>query len=441
MITLDPLTVAGAAAVVLGVGVPIGVAVGRRISDPASLCCVAGPLRGRTIDVVRAVRIGRGPDCDLRTADAATSRLHAEVTPTSEGVHLRDLGSGDGVWSDGRRVFDMILRPGAQFQVGANVFALLARAQPWPAPREHRLSADGESAVVSRALVIESLMHTGARFTTMRARDDHGNSVAVKYLHDRREAVRARLAVHLDAAKMRGSTHPALVGVRGGNAAAPQPYLVEELVDGASLRTRRVGAMSRAEVRDALARLCDVIEDLHAFGVCHGALDDGDILFAADGCVRLLGVGAASIFDAAPNHPEDDVAALADLGDALLGMPARCARARSVAELRRRWGVERHSTQKLRPTDAFRPLRLRVRDTAAVVPVTSNPFVLGRALNPADRRLSRRHAELNFVNNMWIVRTRRGAPVVRNGVVLAADATVAIGDELTLGETALVISE
>ena len=164
-------------------------------------------------------------------------------------------------------------------------------------------------------------------------------------------------------------------------------------------------------------------------------------LFAADGCVRLLGVGTASVFDAASNHPEDDVAALADLGDALLGMPARCARARSVAELRRRWGVERHTAQKLQPTDAFRPLRLRVRDTAAVVPVTSNPFVLGRALNPADRRLSRRHAELSFVNNMWIVRTRRGAPVVRNGVVLAADASVAIGDELTLGETALVISE
>ena len=441
MISLDPLTVAGAAAVVLGVGVPIGIAVGRRISEPATLCCIAGPLRGRTIDVVRAVRIGRGPDCDLRTVDAATSRLHAEVAPTADGLHLRDLGSGDGVWSDGRRIFETILQPGGQFQVGTNVFALLMRAQPWPAPREHRLLAGGDVPIHTREFAIESLMHTGARFTTMRARDDHGALVAVKYLHDRRDAVRARLVVHLDAAKMRTAMHPALVGVRGGNAAAPQPYLIEELVDGASLRTRRGAAMSRAEARDALARLCDVVEDLHGFGVCHGALDDGDVLFAADGSIRLLGVGTASVFDAVPNHPEDDVAALADLGNALLGMPARCARARSVAELRRRWGVERHTAQKLQPTDVFRPLRLRVRDTAAVVSVTSNPFVLGRALNPADRRLSRRHAELSFVNNMWIVRTRRGAPVIRNGVVLAADASVAIGDELTLGETALVISE
>lgn len=60
----------------------------------------------------RAVRIGRKPGNDLVLADEKTSGSHAEIVPEGEGCILRDLGSTNGTFLDGKRVTELLLTPG-----------------------------------------------------------------------------------------------------------------------------------------------------------------------------------------------------------------------------------------------------------------------------------------------------------------------------------------
>jgi pSer/pThr/pTyr-binding forkhead associated (FHA) protein len=48
--------------------------------------------------------LGRSRDCDIVLTDANVSRRHAEITPTTDGWSISDLGSTNGVTVDGRRV-------------------------------------------------------------------------------------------------------------------------------------------------------------------------------------------------------------------------------------------------------------------------------------------------------------------------------------------------
>jgi hypothetical protein len=41
--------------------------------------------------------LGRIPACDIVLSDMSVSRKHAEIFPTSDGFHIRDLGSSNGV--------------------------------------------------------------------------------------------------------------------------------------------------------------------------------------------------------------------------------------------------------------------------------------------------------------------------------------------------------
>lgn len=75
-----------------------------------------GPV-GRAYDLSATAIVGRSPSSDivLRTgghSDQNTvARRHAAVTVEGEGVRIRDLGSTNGTWLDGRRVAEGILLP------------------------------------------------------------------------------------------------------------------------------------------------------------------------------------------------------------------------------------------------------------------------------------------------------------------------------------------
>jgi len=59
---------------------------------------VTGPDKGLTLEIVgTSARIGTALDNDLVLTDATVSRRHCEVVPTSNGVHIRDEGSTNGV--------------------------------------------------------------------------------------------------------------------------------------------------------------------------------------------------------------------------------------------------------------------------------------------------------------------------------------------------------
>ena len=62
--------------------------------------------------------LGRSPGCQLVFADDTVSRRHAELRMTEGRWMLRDLGSANGTWVNGRRVMEAEVAPGDEVQLG-----------------------------------------------------------------------------------------------------------------------------------------------------------------------------------------------------------------------------------------------------------------------------------------------------------------------------------
>jgi len=76
---------------------------------PAGL--LAGAAGGRLV-------LGRSPGCELVFADDTVSRRHAELRCDEGRWMLRDLGSSNGTWVNGRRVMEAEVAPGDEVQLG-----------------------------------------------------------------------------------------------------------------------------------------------------------------------------------------------------------------------------------------------------------------------------------------------------------------------------------
>ncbi len=82
------------------------------------------PLRGaRTV-------LGRADECDLRIPTRDVSRRHCEIEIGSAGAIVRDLGSSNGTYVNGRRVAEAALNPGDRLTVGPVVFVLQIDGRP-----------------------------------------------------------------------------------------------------------------------------------------------------------------------------------------------------------------------------------------------------------------------------------------------------------------------
>ena len=76
---------------------------------PAGL--LAGAVGGRLM-------LGRSSDCQLVFGDDTVSRRHAELRLVEGRWMLRDLGSSNGTWVNGRRVMEAEVAPGDYVQLG-----------------------------------------------------------------------------------------------------------------------------------------------------------------------------------------------------------------------------------------------------------------------------------------------------------------------------------
>jgi hypothetical protein len=70
--------------------------------------------------------LGRDPACDVVLNDSKCSRRHAVVEDGPEGLVVRDAGSANGVYLNGRRVEKEHLRPGDVLRLGDVQLTLLA---------------------------------------------------------------------------------------------------------------------------------------------------------------------------------------------------------------------------------------------------------------------------------------------------------------------------
>ena len=89
----------------------------------STLVGVQGYLAGHRFPITdRPLSLGRGPTNDVVLADTAASRIHAEVRHNKSGVVLKDLGSGNGTYVNGKRVTTYRLRSGDMIGIGEEVF-------------------------------------------------------------------------------------------------------------------------------------------------------------------------------------------------------------------------------------------------------------------------------------------------------------------------------
>lgn len=87
----------------------------------ATLLIVNGPSRGTRFEVDdenRHVIIGRSVGTNIRVDDSEMSRRHAEVTCQSGRFHIRDLGSANGTFVNGRKLAETVLQHGDTIRLG-----------------------------------------------------------------------------------------------------------------------------------------------------------------------------------------------------------------------------------------------------------------------------------------------------------------------------------
>jgi pSer/pThr/pTyr-binding forkhead associated (FHA) protein len=87
----------------------------------ATLIGVTGPLTGQRIALAGALTIGKGPDnAVVVPGDGAVSTRHCQIGIERGQVVLRDLGSTNGTWVNGRRIAEPVqLRDGDLVRLGA----------------------------------------------------------------------------------------------------------------------------------------------------------------------------------------------------------------------------------------------------------------------------------------------------------------------------------
>lgn len=81
-------------------------------------------LDGVDVPLGRSLRIGRGSGCDLVLADDSVSRRHAEIALRGGICAVRDLGSCNGTYVNGRPITRARLRRGDELQLGETVLRL-----------------------------------------------------------------------------------------------------------------------------------------------------------------------------------------------------------------------------------------------------------------------------------------------------------------------------
>ena len=74
--------------------------------------------------------IGRRKNCDFRIPLESVSRRHCQLSYQEEGLRVRDLGSRNGTFINGKKVEEQTVAPGDFLQIGPVTFAFQIDGEP-----------------------------------------------------------------------------------------------------------------------------------------------------------------------------------------------------------------------------------------------------------------------------------------------------------------------
>jgi DNA-binding NtrC family response regulator len=91
---------------------------------------VRGPDAGSHVDFAgQTLKIGTAEDNGLVLTDDSVSRAHCELEPVASGMRVRDVGSTNGVFAGGARLYDAVLPLHSRLLLGDTELALSALAE------------------------------------------------------------------------------------------------------------------------------------------------------------------------------------------------------------------------------------------------------------------------------------------------------------------------
>jgi transcriptional regulator with GAF, ATPase, and Fis domain len=106
---------------------------GRRsktVRDMAFLYAIAGPLQGAVFQLhTEEVGVGRQASNQMCVGDPSVSRQHCLIQPSDSGFQIRDLGSNNGTFINGKRVEECALEDGDKIRIGDTVFRFSYREE------------------------------------------------------------------------------------------------------------------------------------------------------------------------------------------------------------------------------------------------------------------------------------------------------------------------
>jgi len=95
-----------------------------------------------TIHCTGVIVIGRSEECQLTLVDNSVSRKHARIRNTPQGPVLEDLGSGNGIYVDKKKVEMAMLQEGQSFRIGTTRIYYLHEPENKPPEKVVRIQPD-----------------------------------------------------------------------------------------------------------------------------------------------------------------------------------------------------------------------------------------------------------------------------------------------------------
>ena len=174
---------------------------------------------------------------------------------------------------------------------------------------------------------LEAVAGTGGMATVWRAHDNRlQRPVAIKVISDTLAANPEAVARFAREARTHANIqHPNLVQVYDFGVTGPQPYLVMEYIDGATLSERLDrGGFSPTAIQTLARELLSALACVHHHGVLHRDIKPANILLGADDRARLTDFGVARLDESTRiTRPDEIVGTLRFLAPELLeGRPA-----------------------------------------------------------------------------------------------------------------------